>query len=410
VAETTALDGDQESTRVPGLLLWSGLAVAAAIVASACYRDSLDPGAGSEGAVEVALLLTQVPTDVQCIEVTVRSDVVKKVAFNATQHIKVTGLSAGVFVFTVEAFSGACGDPDKLSWKGGPVSKRLEPGFNSVSVSMFPVGTVAVSVDFDPNRVPVCAPVEAACVKPEDCCTMNCVANPASVDGIKKCGAQLDVPMPMPMPAGPSVNLSFDGGASYLFYSPPNGPGCNVSSTQTPFVVRVPREDALCLDPNIGDVIAIPIGSPRLCTAGGQCQPCDASSCGVDKCIAHAPLSDGACQHPLESLSATGDTYYLVVTKVGPNDPGRPPAMGLPSLFYSTRNTDIGTVPPDTQPNFVYAKLGTPVNPPNTGGDMCSGLGLCGIVKYNLFSGSPFMGWWFAPSFSATSLYAARPF
>jgi hypothetical protein len=380
------------------------------LVTAGCGRQPLDTEGEAEQVAEVVLSLTGAPADVKCLTVVTATDKVVKTNIDVTSLSSVTlsRLPATVVVFTVDAFSGPCTDPTVLSWTGGPQSAKLKPGRNNVSIPMRPVGSVSVSLGFDPNSVQTCAPVGSACVEPGDCCSNRCVDNPASPDGLKKCEAP---PAMMPGPMGPSVKTRLDGGVHYLVYAPGRGPGCNLNTpgTDTPYVVRISAEDSVCLSSAHDDLVAIQVGVPRLCKVNGDCTPCTADACLPDSCFRPASLTgDVPCARSITNPSFSEATYYLLVRKSGLN-PVLEDRKGLPRFIHNTRNAEVVITPASDQPSFILVGLGETKFAPNTGGDMCGGLGLCGIVKYTGFSGPAFGSWWFVPG-SATDLYQAYPF
>jgi hypothetical protein len=374
------------------------VAVSALLAASGC-RGGTDTLPDDDVA-EVVLALLQAPADVRCIVVSIATSDVKTRPFEVTPgaatRFELTRLPVGRAVFTVNAFAESCAGLTASSaptWSGGPLSVVLQAGGNApIVVEMKRVGQVRVSVDFDPNGAPVCAPINAACLSGGDCCSGTCAID-ATPGAVGHCQA--------PLPTTPSVSVTLTGGKSYLLYSFGEGPGCDPSGGSTYFR-RVPSNTEVCISPSVGEVHAVALDRIEVCTAGGGCETCNDPSCLPASCFRQAPLATAGspCAVPLRKLDT--DVYWVLLRHIDvKNPPARPD--GLPRFVYTTNTETIRIAPPASEAAFVMAGVANLPNNTSTDGDACGGLGLCGIVPLQAFT--PIEGW----GFSFTGSFYSSP-
>jgi hypothetical protein len=370
---------------------WAVIGLAGAVVG--CSKSPEAP----EDLAEVVLSLIQAPSDVSCVAITLTSAQPQKYSFNVTpggpSSFSISRLPVGPVVVSVDAFPVGCAavtGATPPTWTGGPVSVVLKAGANLITIQMKRVGQVTVSVDFDPTPAPTCAAVNGACVADGDCCSNRCVV--ASAGAIGQCQAAMPPPPPPP-PAGPSVQLAVVGGKNYLLYPIAGGTGCPESNTRS---IVVPEFEGACVSPDLGQVFAISVKQISVCEAGGTCTPCDNDNCKLSSCFAEAALGAGSCSVMLPVLDEA--VQYVLLRKIDvSNPPARP--EGLPRLLHSPTTGTVTVTPPSSQQFFVVADLGPVLSDP--GGDMCGGLGLCGIVPYQA---GGFDGWSF---FTGLTLFSS---
>jgi hypothetical protein len=365
----------------------------------ACGRAPLEDPGSDPGLAQVVLALDAAPADVSCVVITASTDHADRRTYpvtpGATTTFTLPRLPVGLVVFAVDGLAAACAALDATSvatWQGGPVSAVLHAGANEpIAIVMRRNGVVKVSLDFPGGPAPVCAAEGAACVNNGDCCMNRCVVDVAG-GGIGLCQAA-SAPPP---PPGPSVDLAFAGDKSYLFYPVDGAPNCGSDTTLS---VQVSEEQqSVCVSPSVGDVIPVLVEQVSLCAAGGTCDACGDDSCRPASCFPPAPLAPapGPCAHTLVAVPGQLVTRYLLLRRIDVhNPPARPD--GLPRLFAASGTGATVTItPPESQPDFAVARLGRPlVSPGNTGGEMCGGLSLCGIVPFQGFGGSLFGSWFF---------------
>jgi hypothetical protein len=374
-----------------------------AMASAACGRPPLDDAAGA-GLAQVVLALDAAPADVSCVVITASTDHADRRAFSVTPGAATTfslpRLPVGLVVFSVDAFAGACagiGSASVATWLGGPISAVLHAGANGpIAIAMHRNGEVKVSVDFgDGGAGPVCAAEAAACVSDADCCMHRCAVDPAQASGVGICHAAVSPPPP---PTGPSVDVEFVTGKSYLFYAIDGGPGCGAGSSSTYAVSVSGNSGPVCVSASAGDVVPVLVEQSSMCTPGQGCEPCNDDSCQPVSCFPPPPLAAAGepCALTLKfPPGRDGKADYLLLRRI---DVKHPPARpdGLPRLIASQADTRTVTItPPDDQP-FAVTRLGVPVVDDMMSGDMCGGLGLCGIVPYQLFGGSLFGSWFFS--------------
>jgi hypothetical protein len=379
-------------------MVWGLMAVAAGATNSACSRSPLDGSEGEPGLAQVVLALDAAPADVSCVVITAATDHADRRAFSVTPGAATTfslpRLPVGLVVFSIDAFAGACaglGSASVATWLGGPISAVLHAGANDpIAILMRRNSEVKVSVDFGTGAAPICAAAGAACVANADCCTNRCVVDPAQASGVGVCQAAA---MPPPPPPGPSFNLAFRGDKSYLFFPADGGLGCGTDSTLSVEVIG----DPFCVSPSVGDVIPVPVDDMKVCNSISGCQPCQSDGCRPASCFAPAPPapSGSPCAHVLNPLPGQDSTHYLLLRRI---DVKAPPARpdGLPRFIaVNGMNVNVTITPPDTQ-DIAVAQMGQPtIDIPATGGEMCGGFSLCGIVPFQAFGGSLFGNWFF---------------
>jgi hypothetical protein len=375
------------------------------LAAIGCSRGAL-PKAQQDDTAELTLALTA-PADVSCVVLTVAAATTKQLAFSLVGGQPVSfplqRLPVGVVVFSVDAFKQSCETRTVPAWVGGPVSAKLQPGFNPpITIVLTPSAGATVNIDFA-DAGPTCAAVGAACLNDGECCMSgHCALDPARPGQAGICAAPMADAGPIDVggetPAKPSVQLRLEGEVSYLIYSLAGGAGCGAASPSTWLVeVGADQQDGVCVPAALANLKAIKVNDVSYCEAGVGCSKCSGDSCALASCFQKAePRDPGECLNPLEWQR--GGAKYLLVPKVNATDPHQRPAR-LPRFLAGPVNRTLTITPPESEPAFAVATMGGPVVEPDDKPDMCGSVGLCGIVPYSLFGGSFWNSWFIVPSF-----------
>jgi hypothetical protein len=362
-------------------------ALAALMTAVACGKARQEPAA-DDGLAEVVLALTQPPSDVKCLVVTVTTD------HPDARHFDVGGgdmtvfslrrLPVGLVVLSVDAFQESCAlaGGKVPTWTGGPLTVTLNSGLNAdIPVQMRPNSQATVRVDF-PDGGATCAPANAGCLVDADCCMGNhCV-----IDNPEPAGGSIGQCRPLP-PASdtPSITLDLTGEHHYLLFAPDHGPGCADSGSTS--WIQVNEDDTETCVLSEVPVVAVPVTNIEVCTAsstGGTCTPCQDASCGLASCFANAQPGTSGCATTLQTLLST---RFIVLRKPDlANPPARPDQ--LPQLVTASASSNVKLVPTAGQSTIVKVTLNTDGIAPAQAGDRCGGGGLCGMVPYRVVSGS----------------------
>jgi hypothetical protein len=182
--------------------------VLASVVLAACGSSGLDE---SENTGVATAAVTNVPSDVGCIEITVNGNrtVDRKfdVVAGASSILALSGLPVGSVTFLGQAYSGACsgvGATTVPTWVSDPVTATLVSAIKTnVTLALKHNGTSTVSVDFedgsDAGTVGTCSAPQMNCAgkcvdtttDPSNCgsCGMQCVAGSLCASGTCVCPA-----------------------------------------------------------------------------------------------------------------------------------------------------------------------------------------------------------------------------
>jgi hypothetical protein len=185
----------------------AGLSLAATGVVGC--KGSSDTTAPDDQLAEVAFALDLVPPGVKCFSVLVATTESKRynVPVTGVPRFTINGLPAVVAVLTVEAVDEPCdavvAGKSVVSWSAGPVTAKLKPGRNELTITFRAVAQATLSLGFDPNAVRTCAAAGSACVRNSDCCSLSCAAAGSPFASAGQCLAE-EPPTP------PGVRLEQD--------------------------------------------------------------------------------------------------------------------------------------------------------------------------------------------------------
>jgi hypothetical protein len=142
------------------LVLFTALGLAG--IAGGCTLDGPLNGGSSEEVGELDVALTNAPSDVSCVKLTLagsRTDVrTFDLAAGKKASFSLSGLPVGTLSVSADAFPLACNKVipgADASWYSEPVSAKIKPGAVAhVALAMIHNGKASVAVDFDENNAP----------------------------------------------------------------------------------------------------------------------------------------------------------------------------------------------------------------------------------------------------------------
>lgn len=163
-------------TRKIGLRLFSVLVVPLSV--SSCASSDSQTEESADGVAQIAI--TQVPTDVQCIQILAQGNRSVERLFAVTSGessiLTMTSLPIGTVEFSGNAYSGNCSasvtgqDP---AFTAAPVSAQVMSGSPAqVTLTMRRNGRATVNVDFED----ACLTEGTACTSESECCSGQCVS------------------------------------------------------------------------------------------------------------------------------------------------------------------------------------------------------------------------------------------
>jgi hypothetical protein len=353
-----------------------------------CGKVIRGSGSGDDTA-EVTLALTEAPDDVRCVVITASTDHPDRRRFDVVPGqstiFPIQRLSPGVVVFDVDAFEAPCATAAAVpNWIGGPMTATLNPGVNdTITIDMHRNSQLTVNVNFDGGVAPTCAGAGWACAADTRCCAgLQCVTDPGNPAAAGKC----EPVAPPPMTQTDFVTLHLVGSQHYLLYQS-GGDGCQGASATT--YLSVPVDTTVCLPPELGDVVAVPVGPSGIQTcaadaSGGTCSPCtSAINCGLPSCFKKAAAVPAPCVGTAVKGRA-GRNLFVVLRKLAKPDLDNPPLRPdqLPQLLTGSETTDVKLFPPPEMGAFQAVELNTDDLAAAMEGDHCGGGGLCGMIPY----------------------------